>query len=51
MEIAYLDTSALVKRYHKEEYSDVIDDIFEKISCINFGIDDQRAYFRFEKEG
>ena len=30
MEIAYLDTSALVKRYHKEEYSDVIDDIFEK---------------------
>ncbi|MCD6494212.1 MAG: type II toxin-antitoxin system VapC family toxin [Archaeoglobaceae archaeon] len=30
MEIAYLDTSALVKRYHKEEYSDIIDEIFEK---------------------
>lgn len=28
MEIAYLDTSALVKRYHREEYSDVVDDIF-----------------------
>jgi len=34
MEIAYLDTSALVKRYHKhkEEYSDVVDEIFENYS-------------------
>ncbi len=29
MEIAYLDTSALVKRYHEEEFSDVVDEIFE----------------------
>lgn len=32
MEIAYLDTSALVKRYHVEEYSDLVDEIFEKHS-------------------
>jgi len=32
MEIAYLDTSALVKRYHKEEFSDVVDRIFERYS-------------------
>ena len=32
MEIAYLDTSALVKRYHREEYSDVVDEIFENYS-------------------
>ncbi len=32
MEIAYLDTSALVKRYHKEEFSDVVDEIFERYS-------------------
>ena len=29
MEIVYLDTSALVKRYHEEEFSDVVDEIFE----------------------
>ena len=32
MEIAYLDTSTLVKRYHEEEYSDIVDEIFEKYS-------------------
>ena len=32
MEIAYLDTSALVKRYHREEYSDVVNETFEKYS-------------------
>ncbi len=32
MEIAYLDTSALVKRYHREEYSDTIDEIFERFT-------------------
>lgn len=32
MEIAYLDTSALIKRYHEEEYSDVVDEIFKKYS-------------------
>lgn len=32
MEIAYLDTSALVKRYHREEHSDTIDEIFEQFT-------------------
>lgn len=32
MEIAYLDTSALVKRYHREEHSDIIDKIFERFT-------------------
>ncbi len=32
MEIAYLDTSALVKRYHREEHSDTIDEIFERFT-------------------
>lgn len=30
MEIAFLDTSALAKRYHEEQYSSLIDDLFEK---------------------
>ena len=30
MEIAFLDTSALVKRYHEEEHSDIINEIFKK---------------------
>ncbi|MEM3505978.1 MAG: type II toxin-antitoxin system VapC family toxin [Archaeoglobaceae archaeon] len=30
MEVAFLDTSALVKRYHKESGSEIIDEIFEK---------------------
>lgn len=30
MEIAFLDTSALVKRYHEEEYSDLVNKIFEE---------------------
>lgn len=34
MEIAFLDTNALVKRYHNEEYSDRVNKIFEKYGIV-----------------
>jgi predicted nucleic acid-binding protein len=34
MEIAFLDTSASVKRYHNEEYSDLVNEIFRKYAIV-----------------
>jgi len=34
MEVAFLDTSALVKRYHNEEYSNDVNKIFEKYAIV-----------------